>query len=93
MKRFYLPQLDGIRLFAFLLVFVHHAPSATHLFEPGSTGARICGLIQGFGDRGRSLPRVSVLIARAAARARDHGTHCAARFHVRRMLRIWPIYY
>ena len=25
-KRFYYPELDGLRFFAFLLVFIHHSP-------------------------------------------------------------------
>ena len=32
LKRFYMPQLDGIRFFAFFLVFVHHIDTGVFLF-------------------------------------------------------------
>jgi peptidoglycan/LPS O-acetylase OafA/YrhL len=95
-KRFYLPQLDGIRWLAFLLVFVHHAPPAAHLFQPGSVGARVCGRIQEFGWIGVDLFLVLSAYLITTLLLLEHaetGRIALRDFYVRRILRIWPIYY
>jgi len=96
LKRFYLPQLDGIRCLAFLLVFVHHAPPAARLFESGSTAAWLCQRIQEFGWVGVDLFLVLSAYLITTLLLLEHGAtgRIALRdFYVRRMLRIWPIYY
>ena len=77
-------------------MFAHHAPSAARLFERGSTSAWLLGLIHGFGWIGVDLFLVlsAYLITTLLLLEQDATGRIALRdFYVRRMLRIWPIYY
>lgn len=82
----YQPALDGIRLVAFLLVFLHHSPlfaSSTilsHLFQYGWVGVELFFLIS-------SLLFMNLL----EAEYRKNGRISASRFYIRRILRIYPL--
>lgn len=94
--RFYVPQLDGLRFFAFLLVFVHHGPRFGLLTQPGSTATKVLELLFNFGWAGVDLFLVlsAFLITSLLLLEHDrHGTISLRGFYVRRMLRIWPLYY
>ncbi len=92
--RFYVPQLDGLRFFAFLFVFFHHLPP---LVSPGTPvlGA-LFGGIHDFGWAGVDLflclsgfliTRLLLLEWKATGKLR------IVSFYVRRSLRIWPLYF
>ncbi len=98
--RFHRPELDRLRFAAFFLVFLHHT-------MPGSTaGYADAGLPQivaqglaafaragGFGvDLFFALS--AYLITELLLRERAHtGTVSVRKFYIRRMLRIWPLYF
>lgn len=87
--RFYLPQLDGLRFCAFLLVFLHHAPVV-----PG--GSRMASAVKEFGFVGVDLFFVLSAYLLIALLDREHaatGTADVKKFFVRRILRIWPLFY
>lgn len=84
--RFYRPELDAIRFFAFLGVLLDH----------GVEAQGIPGLITSSGSLG--LPMFFVLsaylITELLMREREKtGTISWGRFFTRRALRIWPLYY
>lgn len=84
-QRFYLPALDGVRFLAFLLVFFHHFPRApwtAAIASFGSVGVDLFLTLSGF------------LIASLLLHEIDRtGKVSVSRFYVRRVLRIWPLYY
>jgi peptidoglycan/LPS O-acetylase OafA/YrhL len=90
--RFYRPELDILRLFAFLSVFVVHGPR--------SNGH---GVISNFFNRYAHCGAAglclffflsSYLITELLLRERDKtGTVHLKSFYIRRILRIWPLYY
>lgn len=87
--RFYLPQLDGLRFCAFLLVFVHHAP-----VFPG--GSRAAAAAKGMGWVGVDLFFVLSAYLLIALLHREHeatGETDFRKFFIRRALRIWPLFY
>ena len=98
--RFYHPELDVLRFFAFLIVFFHHAfphdPAFwTRLGLPLFL-ARIVAGIGATGAFGVSLFFVlsSYLITELLLREKDLlGTLDIKSFYIRRMLRIWPLYF
>jgi peptidoglycan/LPS O-acetylase OafA/YrhL len=97
--RYYRPELDVLRFFAFLLVFLHHTlpdhsnQVADHLLK-GFTPAfyafvNACGF-------GLSLffTLSAFLICELLLRERATvGTVAVKQFYIRRILRIWPLYY
>jgi peptidoglycan/LPS O-acetylase OafA/YrhL len=95
-QRLYLPELDGLRFFAFFLVFLHHLgpgdvfrawsrPFSTfmkQLYEVGWVGVDVFLTLSGF------------LIALLLLRELDAtGTIGIKKFYLRRVLRLWPLYY
>ncbi|MCX5772776.1 MAG: acyltransferase [Candidatus Hydrogenedentes bacterium] len=99
-KRFYRPELDWLRLVAFLAVYVHHA------FPTTSLGYRIFGLPDGLakpvwamataGGYGVDLffTLSSFLITELLLLEKEHtGRVHVGAFYFRRMLRIWPLYF
>jgi peptidoglycan/LPS O-acetylase OafA/YrhL len=86
-ERFYLPELDILRFFAFLAVF------ATHVAYHSLFGLNAAGLAGSFGvDLFFALS--SYLITRLLLRERLVAGHVDVRsFYMRRILRIWPLYF
>lgn len=89
--RFYRPELDIVRLLAFLLVFVHHSSPRT----PNSAATISSTFVDaaGFG-----LPLFFVLSAYLITTLllREKlatGTIAIGKFYQRRILRIWPLYF
>lgn len=86
--RIYFPELDGLRFFAFLLVFIHHH----HLF----THVPVLHLLQDFGWIGVDLFFVlsAYLFTKLLVTEQQRtGTISFKKFYLRRVFRIWPIYY
>ncbi len=98
-ERFYRPELDGLRFFAFLAIYLHH----TLLFGGGGAHrrmpellARILGGVGAAGAFGVDLFFVlsAYLITELLLRERQaQGTIDWKAFYARRMLRIWPLYF
>ena len=93
-SRFYLPELDGLRFFAFLAVFLSHVAA----FSNGANEAKPA-IIQIFNLVGRfgvdlffalSAYLLTVLMIREKDR---FGSLDVRAFYMRRMLRIWPLYF
>ncbi len=94
MARFYVPQLDGLRFFAFLFVFIHHLPPLAGNGVPvlGATLQRI----HDFGWAGVDLFLClsGFLITRLLLLEWEGtGDLRILAFYVRRSLRIWPLYF
>jgi peptidoglycan/LPS O-acetylase OafA/YrhL len=89
-SRFYLPQLDGLRFLAFAAVFCHH-------FFPYKSGGNPWLVAMGEAGRlGVDLFFVlsSFLITSLLLREKDErGQIDVPAFWVRRILRIWPLYF
>jgi len=97
--RFYRPELDAVRAFAFLLIFIHHSLPDTlnihidHIFKGfapifyAANGALKFGVPLFF-----SLS--AYLICELLMRERQSsGIVQVKQFYIRRILRIWPLYY
>ena len=98
--RFYHPELDELRFFAFLMVFLHHAfphdPAFWTKFGVPLFLARVIAGIGATGAFGVSLFFVlsSYLITELLLREKDlMGTLDIRSFYIRRILRIWPLYF
>ncbi len=99
-SRFYHPELDALRFFAFLMVFLHHSfphqPEFwTKLGVPSALAAVLCG-IGATGAFGVSLFFVlsAYLITELLLREKELvGSLDVKSFYVRRILRIWPLYF
>jgi peptidoglycan/LPS O-acetylase OafA/YrhL len=99
-SNYYLPELDALRFFAFFLVFLSHTVpgeeafwAQTHL--PSATAHWIVGFAAG-GAFGVDLffALSSFLITSLLLRERDaSGTIDVTAFYMRRILRIWPLYF
>ena len=97
--RFYRPELDVVRFLAFMLVFVHHE-------LPDGPDPRITSILKNFapilyataGACGYGMSLfftlsaflICELLIRERAKA---GTVAVKQFYIRRVLRIWPLYY
>jgi peptidoglycan/LPS O-acetylase OafA/YrhL len=119
-ERFYRPELDGLRFFAFLAVYVHHTATfgthGTHRNLPNWLGNTLgsIGMTGAFGVdlffalsaylitelllRERdlacplSLPASGSALWRASGGSRASPIDVGA-FYMRRILRIWPLYF
>lgn len=98
-SRFYRPELDVLRFVAFLFVFLSHT-------VPGSEDPRMARWLKGFvlpfdilqGTFGYGLSLFftlsAFLICQLLLREREvTGTVGVKQFYIRRILRIWPLYY
>lgn len=99
--RFYRPELDALRFFAFLGVFTFHViprdPSwySQHRFLPQMLVSPLCA-VAGSGAFGVDLFFVlsAYLITVLLLRERDlRGSIDISAFYARRILRIWPLYF
>ena len=82
---FYFPAIDGLRFFAFLLVFIYHLSPFSHanfFTTIGWTGVHLFFLLSGF-----LLTRLLV------EEYKQSGTLHLYKYFIRRILRIWPLYF
>jgi peptidoglycan/LPS O-acetylase OafA/YrhL len=98
--RFYHPELDELRFFAFLMVFLHHAfphdPAFWTKLGLPLFLARVVAGVGATGAFGVSLFFVlsSYLITELLLREKGlMGTLDLRSFYIRRILRIWPLYF
>jgi peptidoglycan/LPS O-acetylase OafA/YrhL len=98
--RFYHPELDVLRFFAFLMVFLHHAfPHDPVFWTKLGVPLPLAHVLAGIGATGAfgvSLFFVlsSYLITELLLREKDLiGTLDIKSFYIRRILRIWPLYF
>lgn len=96
-RRYYRPELDVVRFIAFFLVFLLHNLPGHRSFPHSLRGL---GLLYNTTDNacrfGLSLffTLSAFLICELLLREREStGTVAIGQFYVRRMLRIWPLYY
>jgi peptidoglycan/LPS O-acetylase OafA/YrhL len=98
LKRFYLPELDGLRFYAFLSVFISHSLPAEdgfyrglHLPAPSLWSAAVRS-----GGAGVDLffALSAFLITSLLLKERQETGGISLRlFYIRRILRIWPLYF
>jgi peptidoglycan/LPS O-acetylase OafA/YrhL len=85
-KSFYLPELDGLRFFAFLSVFACHAWDTTHgrnaFADIGTFGVDLFFTLSAF--------LITELLVQEKERL---GKIDVLAFYARRILRIWPLYF
>lgn len=87
-SNFYFPELDGLRFFAFLLVFVHHhpyfntIPELKFLHDYGWIGVDLFFVLSAF-----LLTRLLLL------EYKSFQTISFRKFYLRRICRIWPLYF
>ena len=87
-KRFYRPQLDVVRFFAFLAVFGHHVLPRSGV--PALTSAAVNGM--GFGLSLFFVLSAYLITLVLLREVETTGRIHLAPFYKRRMLRIWPLY-
>lgn len=86
--RLYFPEIDGLRFFSFLLVFIHHhnllknIPYLSAIRDYGWIGVDLFLVISAF-------LFTKLLVFECLA----NGKISFTKFYIRRVLRIWPIYY
>jgi hypothetical protein len=98
-RRFYRPELDVVRFIAFFLVFRHHSlpiglDSRTAALPHGlAQGVITVGLSSSFG-LSLFFTLSAYLICELLLREREAtGVVQAKQFYIRRILRIWPLYF
>jgi peptidoglycan/LPS O-acetylase OafA/YrhL len=98
--RFYRPELDVLRFGAFLLVFIHHGFPLTAAEYVGWGVPQTLAALLAAGARAGALG-VDLFFALSAylitelllREKRSRGSFDIRAFYVRRILRIWPLYY
>lgn len=83
----YFPTLDGLRFFAFALVLLNHLPAPQRIFleslsHHGWVGVPIFLTLSAY-----------LLTAILVTEYQQEGRVSVSRFYIRRLLRIWPLYY
>jgi peptidoglycan/LPS O-acetylase OafA/YrhL len=94
-ERIYFPELDGMRFIAFMMVYLFHggvpqgimagligSRAALALRENGGFGVQLFFILSGY--------LIATLLLREEAR---YGRIALRAFWIRRILRIWPLYY
>lgn len=97
---FYHPELDVLRFFAFLAVFLHHGlPREASLYIQNGLSPAATDLVLAVKEAGAygvdlffalSAYLITELLLREHAK---RGTFSISRFYIRRALRIWPLYF
>jgi peptidoglycan/LPS O-acetylase OafA/YrhL len=92
--RFYMPELDGLRFFAFLAVFLSHVA----VFSNGASPSRpvvveLCNMLGRFGVDLFFALSAYLLTCLMLAERENSGTLRLGAFYMRRLLRIWPLYF
>jgi peptidoglycan/LPS O-acetylase OafA/YrhL len=94
-ERFYFPELDGLRFVAFMMVYLFHGGVPEGLLAR-LVGSRVAAVFRDNGGYGVQLffilsgYLITALLLREEAR---YGRIALRAFWVRRILRIWPLYY
>ena len=98
--RFFHPELDVLRFFAFFLVFLHHSlPHDPAFYTAMGTGPLLASFLAALGAAGAlgvilffllSAYLITELLIRERAR---FGRVNLKDFYIRRILRIWPLYF
>lgn len=98
-SRYYRPELDVVRFLAFLLVFLHHTlpqgddPRIVHSLGKLAPFLGAFHIACGYG-LSLFFTLSAFLICELLLRERDAtGTVAVKQFYIRRILRIWPLYY
>lgn len=86
-ERIYFPELDGLRFFAFLLVFFHHrdwfpVPAFSYLHEIGWIGVDLFFVLSSF-----------LFTKLLIAEYNKTNSINIKKFYIRRIFRIWPLYF
>lgn len=91
--RYYRPELDVLRCVAFLLVFCNHVvPRAAHWMQE-TAAMRVLHRVSGFG-LSLFFTLSAFLICELLMREKEATQRVdAKRFYLRRILRIWPLFY
>ena len=95
-QRYYVPQLDGLRFFAFMLVFIHHFTPTAESFVDFELLLSFLMVLQDYGWAGVDLFLVlsAFLITNLLLLEQQRtGSISLKNFYIRRSLRIWPLYY
>jgi len=99
-QRYYRPELDVLRFFAFFLVFLSHVvPGDEEFFAQAHVSPNVAGLIVALSAGGAFgvdlfFTLSSFLITTLLLREREMcGSIDLSSFYLRRMLRIWPLYF
>jgi peptidoglycan/LPS O-acetylase OafA/YrhL len=94
-ERVYFPELDGLRFVAFMMVYLFHGGVPPALFAR-LVGSKVAAVFRDNGGYGVQLffilsgYLITSLLLREEAR---YGRIALRAFWVRRILRIWPLYY
>lgn len=94
MNKVYFPNLNGLRFIAALLVIIHHAEQLRSSF--GMENYWKIAFVRNIGQLGVILFFVlsGFLITYLLLKEKNvHGTIFVKQFYIRRVLRIWPLYY
>jgi peptidoglycan/LPS O-acetylase OafA/YrhL len=95
--RFYRPELDILRFFAFSLVFIFH--TCASLYDDMSGSGRLTALIANISQAGAYGVDLFFLLSAFlitdlfVREKREAGSVNIAAFYARRVLRIWPLYF
>jgi peptidoglycan/LPS O-acetylase OafA/YrhL len=99
-QRYYRPELDVLRFFAFSMVFISHVvPGDVAFFAQAHIPSRVADLIISMSAGGAFgvdlfFTLSSFLITTLLLREREaYGAIKVRSFYVRRILRIWPLYF
>jgi peptidoglycan/LPS O-acetylase OafA/YrhL len=98
-ERFYHPELDVLRFFAFFLIFIHHSmPHIADTYIKMGTAPWLASALSVLGSTGAmGVPLFfllsSYLVTELLIRERSlRGNVDLKAFYIRRFLRIWPLY-
>jgi peptidoglycan/LPS O-acetylase OafA/YrhL len=97
--RYYRPELDVVRFLAFLLVFLHHTlphsddPRVNHLLKDFAPILYATSDACGFGLSLFFVLSAFLICELLLRECEVSGTVRVKQFYIRRILRIWPLYY
>jgi peptidoglycan/LPS O-acetylase OafA/YrhL len=94
MRRVYFPNLNGVRFVAASVVIVHHIEQVkSSLGLPNAWDSHVVRLIGNLGVVLFFVLSGFLITYLLQEEERDTGTVAVGAFYIRRMLRIWPLYY
>ena len=99
-ERFYHPELDVLRFFAFFMAYIHHSlPHHAEFYTQMGVSHAVAKTIAAIGATGAFGVNLffllsAYLITELLIRERERFGHIDLRaFYIRRILRIWPLYF